>query len=188
MLKAAHAAARTHTYLGAQYHRLAKRRRAKKALFAVARSILVIIYYLLERNVSYQDLGTSVFDERDRQALQKQLVRRLECCCCRLHETGTRYGCADGGQRLLVCEQARASLDPRVQPAGQTVRAGRTPPGVLPADQESVAESNRGHVGLRQARIVEPARLLSGPELFPRVSAYIGCAQEPHLAIPDKAA
>jgi len=78
LLEAAHAAARTKTYLGAQYRRLAKRRGAKKALFAVAHSILVIIYQLLERKVSYHDLGANVFDERDREALQKRLVRRLE--------------------------------------------------------------------------------------------------------------
>jgi transposase len=43
LLEAAHAAARTNTYLGAQYRRLATRRDTKKALFAVAHSILVII-------------------------------------------------------------------------------------------------------------------------------------------------
>jgi transposase len=78
LLEAAHAAARTNTYLGAQYRRLAKRRGAKKALFAVAHSILVIIYYLLERKVSYHDLGANFFDERDRAAMQNRLVRRLE--------------------------------------------------------------------------------------------------------------
>ena len=83
LLEAAHALARTKAYLGAQYRRLAKRRGAKKALFAVAHSILVIAYHLLERKllerkVSYQDLGANFFDERDRAALQNQLVRHLE--------------------------------------------------------------------------------------------------------------
>ena len=78
LLEAAHAAARTNTYLGAQYRRLAQRRGAKKALFAVAHSILVIIDHLLKRQVDYQDLGTNYFDEHDREALQKRLVRRLE--------------------------------------------------------------------------------------------------------------
>jgi transposase len=78
LLEAAHAAARTQTYLGAQYRRLAKRRGPKKALFAVAHSILVISFHLLQRQVSYHDLGTNFFDERDRDALQKRLVRRLE--------------------------------------------------------------------------------------------------------------
>jgi transposase len=78
LLEAAHAAARTTTYLGAQYRRLAQRRGTKKPLFAVAHSILVITYHLLQRQVDYHDLGTNFFDERDREALQKRLVRRLE--------------------------------------------------------------------------------------------------------------
>lgn len=36
--------------------------------------------------------------------------------------------------------------------------------------------------------IVEPARLLSAQEVADRVCAYVGCAHETHLAIPDKAA
>jgi transposase len=77
-LAAAHAAARTNTYLGAQYRRLAKRRGANKALFAVAHSILRILSHLLQRKVDYHDLGTDFFAERDRAVLQKRLVRRLE--------------------------------------------------------------------------------------------------------------
>ncbi|MDP2954769.1 MAG: IS110 family transposase, partial [Chloroflexota bacterium] len=49
LVEAAWAAARTHnTYLSAQYHRLAARRGAKRAIVAVAHSILVIIYNLLK--------------------------------------------------------------------------------------------------------------------------------------------
>jgi transposase len=48
--QAAHAAARTkNTYLSAQYHRLAARRGKKRAILAVAHSILVIAYHLIER-------------------------------------------------------------------------------------------------------------------------------------------
>ena len=78
LLEAAHAAARTNTYLGAQYRRLAKRRGAKKALFAVAHSILIISFHLLHRHVPYQELGANFFDEHERAALQHRLVRRLE--------------------------------------------------------------------------------------------------------------
>jgi transposase len=38
----------------------------------------VIIYHVLRDRSTYQDLGSSYFDERDRLAVQKQLVRRLE--------------------------------------------------------------------------------------------------------------
>jgi transposase len=63
---------------GAQYRRLAKRRGPKKALFAVAHSILVVCFHLFQRHVAYEDLGANFFDEHERAALQKRLVRRLE--------------------------------------------------------------------------------------------------------------
>ncbi|GHO55697.1 hypothetical protein KSB_41720 [Ktedonobacter robiniae] len=79
LVQAAHAAGRSkNTYLAAQYHRIASRRGAKKAALAVAHSILVIIYHILRDQSSYQDLGGNYFDERDRQAVQKRLVKRLE--------------------------------------------------------------------------------------------------------------
>jgi transposase len=79
LVEAAQAAARgKHTYLGAQYRRLAPRRGAKKAIIAVAHSILVIVYYILTRHAPYRDLGANYFDERDRDSVQRRLVRRLE--------------------------------------------------------------------------------------------------------------
>jgi transposase len=80
LVEAARAAARSKdTYLAAQYRRLAARRGAKRAAVAVAHSLLVIVYVLLTRKQEgYQDLGTNYFDERDRQAVQRRLVRRLE--------------------------------------------------------------------------------------------------------------
>jgi transposase len=79
LVEAAHAASHTKaTYLAAQYHRLMARRGKKKALVAVAHSILVIAYHLLERECAYSELGHNYFDERDRQTLERRLVRRLE--------------------------------------------------------------------------------------------------------------
>jgi len=79
LVEAALAASHTkQTYLAAQYKRLAARRGAKKAAIAVGHSILVIIYQLLDQHKSYEDLGGNYFDELDRQAIQKRLVRRLE--------------------------------------------------------------------------------------------------------------
>ena len=78
-MEAAHGAThKRNSYLRALYWRIAARRGTKKALFAVAHAILVIIYHLLSRRVSYEDLGENHFDERERQAIQKRLVRRLE--------------------------------------------------------------------------------------------------------------
>jgi transposase len=79
LIEAAHAAARTKgTYLAAQYRRLAARRGAKKAAVAVGHSILISAYHLLRDGESYHDLGGHYFDERDRQAVEHRLIRRLE--------------------------------------------------------------------------------------------------------------
>jgi transposase len=78
LVEAAHAAGRTQTYLGARFRRLAARKGRKKAAVAVAHAILRIAYYLLTRQTVYQDLGVSYLDQRDRQAVERRAVRRLE--------------------------------------------------------------------------------------------------------------
>ena len=67
-----------HTYLSAQYHRLASRRGKKKAAVAVAHSILVDAYHLLKHGTAFRDLGGDYFDRRDQAALERRLVSRLE--------------------------------------------------------------------------------------------------------------
>ncbi|MEW5961063.1 MAG: IS110 family transposase [Chloroflexota bacterium] len=77
--QAAHAAARTKdTYLSAQYHRLARRIGRNKAIMAVAHSILVIAYHLIQRQEPYRELGGDYFDKRRPAATAKHLVKRLE--------------------------------------------------------------------------------------------------------------
>jgi transposase len=66
------------TYLSAQYHRLAARRGGKRAVVAVAHTLLVIVYHLLSRGEAYTELGGNYFDERDRWQVERRLVRRLE--------------------------------------------------------------------------------------------------------------
>ncbi|MDP9374798.1 MAG: IS110 family transposase [Chloroflexota bacterium] len=79
LVEAAHAAGHTkHTYLGAQFRRVAARRGKKRAAVAVGHSILVIAYHLLTEGTVYQDLGPHYFDERARQATERRLVHRLE--------------------------------------------------------------------------------------------------------------
>jgi transposase len=79
LIEAANAAARTKTYVAAQYHRLVPRRGQAKASVAVAHTLLVIAYHLLkEPGMVYQDLGVRYFDERDRAALERRAVARLE--------------------------------------------------------------------------------------------------------------
>jgi transposase len=67
-----------HNYLSAQYHRLVGRRGDKRAIVAVAHSILVIIYNMLKTGTLYQDLGDLYFDQRDRDHVLSRFVKRIE--------------------------------------------------------------------------------------------------------------
>jgi hypothetical protein len=79
LVEAAHAAIHAKdSYLSAQYQRLVVRREGKKATIAVGHTLLVVIYHILSEDEDYEELGGNYFDEWDRQAVQKRLVRRLE--------------------------------------------------------------------------------------------------------------
>ncbi len=73
-------AARTTTFLGERYRRLARRRGKKKAIVAVGRSILVIIWHLLaDPDAPFIDLGPDHYDTRaGTQRAIRNHVRRLE--------------------------------------------------------------------------------------------------------------
>jgi transposase len=74
------AAARTDTFLGHRYRRLAKRRGKRKALAAIARSILVIIFHLLaDPHARYHDLGPGYYDTRtDKDRKIRNHIRQLQ--------------------------------------------------------------------------------------------------------------
>jgi transposase len=78
--EAAAAAARTDTFLGERHRRLARRRGKLRALVAVARSILVIVWHLLaDPTARFIDLGADFYDKRiakDRKT--RNLVRQLQ--------------------------------------------------------------------------------------------------------------
>ena len=65
-------------YLAAQYRRLVKRRGDKKAIVAVAHSILVAIWHMLRQGVDYHELGATHFDQIQTQRLVRHHLRRLE--------------------------------------------------------------------------------------------------------------
>lgn len=65
------------TYLQAQFHRLRARRGAKKAICAVAASILTAVYHMLKDGTLYQDLGPDHFDQRSKETQTQRLVKRL---------------------------------------------------------------------------------------------------------------
>jgi transposase len=78
LVQAASAAARTkNTYLRAQFLRLKSRRGPKKAIIAVAASMLTATYHMLKNDVDCYDLGPDDFDRRDKAKLARQLIRRL---------------------------------------------------------------------------------------------------------------
>jgi transposase len=77
--QSAWAAVRTkNCYLSAQFKRLAARRGSKRALIAVAHSLLVIGYHLQSNSCVYQELGGDYFDQLHAERLKRHLVKRLE--------------------------------------------------------------------------------------------------------------
>jgi transposase len=79
LIQAAWAAVkRRDSYLHAQFVRLRARRGAKKAIVAVAASMLVAVYHMLQREVAYQDLGADYFTRRDRERRAGYLQRELQ--------------------------------------------------------------------------------------------------------------
>jgi transposase len=66
------------SYLSAQFRRLVARRGKKRALVAVAHSLLTILYHMLKHDLPYCDLGSDYFDKLNGQRLERYLVKRLE--------------------------------------------------------------------------------------------------------------
>ena len=65
------------SYLQAQFHRLRSRRGIKKAIGAVAASILTAAYHMLADGILYHDLGPDHFDRRAKATQTRRLVARL---------------------------------------------------------------------------------------------------------------
>jgi transposase len=78
LINAAWAATRKKdSYLRAQFLRIKSRRGAKKAILAVASSMLTAAYFMLRDGVEYHDLGHQYFAQRDKDQLAKRLLQRL---------------------------------------------------------------------------------------------------------------
>jgi transposase len=83
LVTCAWAAVRTkESYLRAQFLRIKARRGAKKAILAVAASMLTAAYYMLRDGVEYRDLGSAHLDRHDRTKTINRLVRRLRDLGC----------------------------------------------------------------------------------------------------------
>jgi transposase len=79
LIQCAWAAARKKgSYLQAQYHRLRARRGAKKAIGAVATSMLTSAYHMIKNGLFYQDLGADHFERRTKPTQIKRLFAKLQ--------------------------------------------------------------------------------------------------------------
>jgi transposase len=79
LVQVAWVAARTrNTYLRAQFHRIKSRRGPKKAILAVAASMVTAAYYILKNETTYQELGPDYFDRRSKAQRTRRLIRQLE--------------------------------------------------------------------------------------------------------------
>src|SRR5438270_5465254 len=79
LCQAAWAASHTkNTYLSAQFRRWAARKGKKRAIVAVAHTILVIVFHMLKNQQPYRDLGADYFDRRNAEQLKRSLIRKLE--------------------------------------------------------------------------------------------------------------
>ena len=78
LVEAAWAAVRCkNTYLAARYHRIAARRGKKRAIIAIAHTILVMIYHMLRDHSTYHELGSNYFDNYHRTQTTRRAVNRL---------------------------------------------------------------------------------------------------------------
>ena len=78
MCEAAWAAAHSkNTYFAAQFGRIAARRGKKRALIAVAHSLLVVAYEILKNKERYRELGADFFDVLNKDHVKRRLVQRL---------------------------------------------------------------------------------------------------------------
>ena len=79
LVEAARAAARAKgTHLREKFYRVESRRGSKRAAVTVAHKILVAVCHMLDKQVSYNDLGDLYLDKLNKHHLTRNLVNRLE--------------------------------------------------------------------------------------------------------------
>ena len=78
LIQAAWSASRTkNCYFNSLYHRLAGRRGKKRAIVAVAHSMLVVMYHTLKNGVLYDELGADFFERTNEERVVRRSVQRL---------------------------------------------------------------------------------------------------------------
>lgn len=74
-------------YLQAQFHRIRARRGARKAIVAVAASMLTAVWHMLRDGTEWQDLGAAHLDRCDASRTAQRLIRRLQQIGFAVHAT-----------------------------------------------------------------------------------------------------
>lgn len=75
------------SYLQAQFHRIRARRGAKKAILAVAASMLTAMWHMLRNGTEWRELGASYFERADASKTAARLIRRLQHIGYDVHAT-----------------------------------------------------------------------------------------------------
>ena len=65
------------SFFSAQYQRLSVRRGKKRAIVAVAHSMLIAIYHLLKNGEMFTDLGADYYNQFNRERKVNALLRKL---------------------------------------------------------------------------------------------------------------
>src|SRR4030095_6625086 len=116
LVQAAWAASRKKDgYLRAQFLRLKSRRGPKKAILAVAASMLTAAYHMLKHDVDYHDLGGDHFDRRDKAKIAHRLIQGRHA----LQSDPAHWGPALGG----MTETKEAEHGDETEEAGDTAGA-----------------------------------------------------------------
>lgn len=65
-------------FLTSKYHRIASRRGKNRAAIAIGHAVIKIVYHLLKKRETYQDLGADYFDKRREETLVRRAVKKLK--------------------------------------------------------------------------------------------------------------
>ena len=69
---------RKDTFFYAQYQRISMRRGKKRAILAVAHSILISIYYMIKEDKEYEDLGADFYNKFNKEKKAKAYMKKLK--------------------------------------------------------------------------------------------------------------
>jgi transposase len=73
------------SYFHTQYARICARRGPKRALMAVAHSMIIVGFYLIKHDLEFKDLGADFFDRRNREHVTRRAVKRLNTLGYKVH-------------------------------------------------------------------------------------------------------